>query len=39
MRGKDLCAHGEDAKRLLANSPNMPRDIKSVNIYVNNNMN
>ncbi len=28
IRGKDLCIHGEDAKRLLAYSPNTPRDIK-----------
>jgi hypothetical protein len=28
MRGKDLCVNGEDAKRLLANSPNTPRDVK-----------
>ncbi len=28
MRGKDLCVHGEDAKRLLVYSPNIPRDIK-----------
>ena len=28
MRGKDLCVHGEDTKRLLAYSPNTPRDIK-----------
>jgi hypothetical protein len=28
MRGMDLCVHGEDAKRLLAYSPNTPRDIK-----------
>ncbi len=28
MRGKDLCVHGEDPKKLLAYSPNMPRDIK-----------
>ncbi len=28
MRGKNLCAHGEDAKRLLAYSPYTPRDIK-----------
>jgi hypothetical protein len=26
--GKNLCVYGEDAKRLLAYSPNMPRDIK-----------
>jgi hypothetical protein len=28
MRGKDLCVNGEDAKRLLAFSPNTPRDVK-----------
>ncbi len=28
MRGKDLCVNGEDAKRLSAYSPNMPRDVK-----------
>ncbi len=28
MRGKNLCVHGEDAKRLLAYSPYTPRDIK-----------
>jgi hypothetical protein len=28
MSGKNLCVHGEDAKRLLAYSPNIPRDIK-----------
>jgi hypothetical protein len=28
MRGKDLCVNGEDAKRLLAYSPNTPRDVK-----------
>ncbi len=28
IRGKDLCVHGDDAKMLLAYSPNMPRDIK-----------
>ncbi len=28
MRGKNLCVHGEDAKRLLAYSPNTPKDIK-----------
>ena len=26
--GKNLCVHGEDAKRLLAYSHNTPRDIK-----------
>ncbi len=25
---KNQCVHGEDAKRLLAYSPNMPKDIK-----------
>jgi hypothetical protein len=29
MRRKNLCVHGEDAKRLLAYSPNMPKDIKA----------
>ncbi len=28
IRGKNLCVHGEDAKRLLAYSPYTPRDIK-----------
>ncbi len=28
MREKDLCVHGEDSKRLLAYSPNTPRDTK-----------
>ena len=28
VRRKNLCAHGEDAKRLLAYSHNMSRDIK-----------
>jgi hypothetical protein len=28
IRGKNLCVHGEDAKRLLAYSHNTPRDIK-----------
>jgi hypothetical protein len=28
IRGKDLCVHGEDAERILAYSPNTPRDIK-----------
>ena len=28
MRGKNLCVHGEDAKRILAYSPNTPKDIK-----------
>ncbi len=28
MRGKNLCVYGEDAKRLLAYSPNTPKDIK-----------
>ncbi len=28
IRGKNLCVHGEVAKRLLAYSPNTPRDIK-----------
>jgi hypothetical protein len=28
MHGKNLCVHGEDAKRLLAYSHNTPRDIK-----------
>jgi hypothetical protein len=25
---KDLCVNGEDAERLLAYSPNTPRDVK-----------
>jgi hypothetical protein len=28
IRGKNLCVHGEDAKRLLAHSPNTPKYIK-----------
>jgi hypothetical protein len=28
MRGKNLCVHGEDAKRIWAYSPNTPKDIK-----------
>jgi hypothetical protein len=28
IREKNLCVHGEDAKRLSAKSPNTPRDIK-----------
>jgi hypothetical protein len=28
IRGKNLCAHGEDAKRLLTYSPNTPKDRK-----------
>ncbi len=28
MQGKNLCVHGVDAKRLLAYSPNTPKDIK-----------
>ena len=28
IRGKNLCVHGEDAKRILAYSPNTPKDIK-----------
>ncbi len=28
MRGKNLCVHGEDAERILAYSPNTPKDIK-----------
>ncbi len=28
MRGKDLCVNGEDAKSILAYSPNTPRDVK-----------
>jgi hypothetical protein len=28
IRGKNLCTYGEYAKRILAYSPNMPRDIK-----------
>ncbi len=28
MLGKNLCVHGEDAKILLAYSPNTPKDIK-----------
>ena len=27
MRRKNLCVHGEDAKRILAYSPNTPKDI------------
>ncbi len=39
IRGKDLCVHGDDAKRLLAYSPNTPKRHKSVYIFVNNNTN
>jgi hypothetical protein len=28
MRGKDLFVNGEDAKSILAYSPNTPRDVK-----------
>jgi hypothetical protein len=28
IRGKNLCVHGEEAKRLLAYSPNTPKDMK-----------
>jgi hypothetical protein len=28
IRGKNLCVHGEDAKRLLTYFPNTPKDIK-----------
>ncbi len=28
IRGKNLCVHGEDKKRLLTYSPNTPKDIK-----------
>jgi hypothetical protein len=28
MCGKDICVTGEDAERLLAYSPNTPRDVK-----------
>ncbi len=28
MRGKDLCVNGEDAKSILAYSPNTPRDVE-----------
>jgi hypothetical protein len=28
MRGKNLCIRGEDGKRILAYSPNTPKDIK-----------
>jgi hypothetical protein len=28
IRGKNLCVHGVDAKRLLTYSPNTPKDIK-----------
>jgi hypothetical protein len=28
MRGKDLCVNGEDAKSILAYSPDTPRDVK-----------
>jgi hypothetical protein len=34
IRGKNLCVHGEDAKRLLAYSPNTPRDIKLSNEHI-----
>ncbi len=38
IRGKNLCVHGEDAKRLLAYSHNTKRH-KSMYISVNNNTN
>jgi hypothetical protein len=28
IRGKNLCVHGEDTKRILTYSPNTPKDIK-----------
>ncbi len=28
IRGKNVCVHGEDGKRLLAYSPYAPRDMK-----------
>jgi len=31
MRGKALCVHGDDAKKLLTSSPNTPRDTKMCN--------
>jgi hypothetical protein len=34
IRGENLCAHGEDAKRFLAYSPDAPRHIKLCNVYV-----
>ena len=41
MRGKNLCVHGEDAKRILAYYPNTLKDIKVCTRYipVNNNTN
>jgi hypothetical protein len=30
IRGKNLCVHGEDAKRLLTYSPHTPKDIKVI---------
>jgi hypothetical protein len=41
IRGKNLCVHGEDTKRLLAYSPNTPKDIKVClsQFSINNNMN
>jgi hypothetical protein len=32
IHGKNLCVHGEDAKRLLACSPNTPKDTKVRNL-------
>jgi hypothetical protein len=31
---KDLSVHGEDTKRLLAYSPNTPRDVKLIIFYL-----
>jgi hypothetical protein len=30
IRGKNLCVHGEDTKRLLAYSPYTPRDLRFI---------
>ncbi len=35
IRRKNLCAHGEDAKRLLTYSPNTPKDISFLKILSN----
>jgi hypothetical protein len=39
IRGKNLCVHGEDAKRLLAHFGEYAKSHKSVYISVNNNTN
>ncbi len=40
IRRENLCVRGEEAKKILVYSPNMPRDIKVCTyISVNDNMN